>query len=490
MTRSKLFVGVLALVLSAAHAHAFVPVGDPREIIPTEKSVIPYWETVIVEKGDTIAAGCEPFLVNVTSVTALGCWRLVAGVNKLTSFTINVGDRLLLPSAANTEAEVAARLAEYAAKAEADAKDNAELQALADNPLGMASEIRRALVGYDQIAKKLAVLETETLDIAQTEEIVTKVLSFVDVVDKTALTASVEQALTAARARGDLTAFQVSDIITAQLALAGLSETALQRAIVDAQAVRLDTLEATQKALATTVSAHSGAIEKLVETDGVLASRLDEVAATQVTQAETQKAQAETLKAQADTLAGLANADGVLASRLDTTEARVVTLEQGGPLVSLPFIVMVMVSLLTLVGVGITLRWLWRKVTNVERAVESRITEVKQSAEQNRERIAVVETNVSSKKDILIAPGLEDVLRSLEADVTYEDQVSVGNDTYVVTFSLAAHSEQGSVKVTMRGVKDQTQPVHIERVRSVLLKAGAAGRFLVPKPAAAAKIAA
>ncbi len=443
--------------MSAQTVHAFTTVGDPREI-PAETSLIPYWETVEVEPGDSIARGCEPFLAKVTSVTPPNCWNLVAAVNGLKSFTILPGQRLLLPSSANTEAEVAARLAAYAAKAEVDAKDNAELQALADNPLGMASEIRRVLVGFDQIAKKLAVLEAETLDAAQTEEMVTKVLSLVDVVDKTALTASVEQALTAARAQGDLTAFQVSDIITAQLALAGLSETTQMRAIINAQTIRLDTLEATQQAQAATLTAHSTALE---EQDGRIAS----------TEARLES-QATVLKEQGIAVEDLKDTDTGLATSLGTLATRVETLEQGGSFVSVPVVVAVLVSLLTLVGAGI----FTRRQRNV-------VKEVTLAVKDHHDRLEVVEKSMTSGASRPEIPlSLETDLAKLTPGLTHEVDIKLGDEVFVVSFKPALSTKNGEPMVLVKGVADQTQPMHISKARSILTKAGYKRRFTTLRP--------
>lgn len=423
MKKIVLWLQAIALMLSASTAMAFTLVGDPREI-GADVSIIPYWDTMVIEKGDTISKGCEPFLANVASVTPLSCWRLVAAVNNLESFTIAEGGRLLLPSSANTEAEVKARLDAFTVNAETSAYGEMSPEVLARDPLGMASEIRRALVGLDLIAKEIAVLETEIMATAEIEEMVTTVVSNVEVTDKVALTANVETAITAAQAKGSLTAYQVSAIITTQLALAGLSETAQQRAIVDAQTVRLNTLEATQKAQAETLSAHSTALE------------------------------------------GLAAADVVFTDRVET-------LEQQGSLQSWPVVMAIAISLLTLLGVSLFARRTRRVVTDLNIAVN-----------HYQDRVLVVETGMTSRKAISLPSDLETSLANLAPSSVYHAEVSVGEETYVVTFEPVSSAKEGQPMVTMQGVKDQTQSVHIDRVRSVLLKAGGAGRLLSPKPPA------
>lgn len=135
-------------------------------VLPEQTSAVPNWVFVPAERGDTVWDYCTQFLRDkrVTGISAYQCSETAMDANGFTSWndfkSIQIGQMVLLPSPDNDSALIQTRAT-----------------LMGENPMGLASAIRRLAIADDAITARLVVLETTQLSRVDVEVLVKQVVA-------------------------------------------------------------------------------------------------------------------------------------------------------------------------------------------------------------------------------------------------------------------------------------------------------------------------
>lgn len=146
------------VLLCAAPAFAFDFEKSGKEVVlPAETSAISTWVSVPAQKGDTVWEYCDQFLRDkrvIDIISTYQCSETAMSANGFTSWndfrSIQIGQLVVLPSPQNDGAAI-----------------RAQAVPLGDNPMGLASEIRRLAIADDAITARLRTLETAQMSLSE-----------------------------------------------------------------------------------------------------------------------------------------------------------------------------------------------------------------------------------------------------------------------------------------------------------------------------------
>ena len=97
------------------------------------------------------------------------------------------------------------------------------------------------------------------------------------------------------------------------------------------------------------------------------------------------------------------------------------------------------------------------------------------------DRLDVVEDEITRWKDISMPDGLVSTLLGLRVGELHQADIRVNDEIYTVTFAGSDARANGAMVVIAGGVKDQTQPVLIANVSTILKRAVRQGRLTIQK---------
>jgi hypothetical protein len=234
-----------ALLSNAAAAFDFSRSGE-EIMLPAETSAVEKWQFVPAERGDTVWDYCDSFLRTkgvADIISTYQCSQTAMGANGFTGWndfrSIQIGQLVLLPSPLNDPTSIRARF-------------NGD--ELGDNPMGMASEIRRLAIADDAITARLLALETTQLSSDDVQNLITGALSGLasNGVDKKTLDAAIAGVNARINGLNGVTANQVSSMLTTSLLSANIPSETVMKAIDTSLASlskRLSAVEAGQARL-------------------------------------------------------------------------------------------------------------------------------------------------------------------------------------------------------------------------------------------------
>ncbi len=269
------FVG-LVMALAPSMSMAFDFSGAAVRELPVlgeGASPIRFWQQAKVEEGDTLWEYCTAFnaAIPMPDVDQLMCARHIARLNGIANPNqISEGATIWLPSLENDPAETLERRAQRQAAVEAAAADEAALKALAENPLGMASELRKLMVGNDEIVASLRALEQSQLTPDAVNSMIESAVSAGGFATQTEV-ATIRSQLSGLANRPNLTAADVTAAISAALSGLNIPDEQAIKAIVAAETaalvVRVDAVERNLGVIDTAVAGHTTAIAGLEAAD-------------------------------------------------------------------------------------------------------------------------------------------------------------------------------------------------------------------------------
>jgi transglutaminase-like putative cysteine protease len=247
-----MLLGLSLAVLNMSPATAFDFSKSGEEILlPAETSAISIWVPVPAEDGDTVSEYCYSFLrtQGVSDIiSTYQCSEAAMGVNGFTGWNdftkIQIGQMVLLPSPDNDPALIRAL---------------ASAVSLRENPMGMASEIRRLAIADDAITDRLSALETTQLSPEDVQGLINSALA--GIVDTGVNQAVFDTAVRAVNNRidglGGVTASEVSAKIAEALLAANVPTLRVMEAIdvgLTSLSDRLTAVEVEQTRLAREVT--------------------------------------------------------------------------------------------------------------------------------------------------------------------------------------------------------------------------------------------
>lgn len=451
---------VLATVATSVSAFTFT--GEKQEM-PLSTTAIPNWEVAVIERGDTLSRYCDAWVaaVPIPGIASIDCQASIAGINGIRNYNlIQAGARILLPTADNEVATVVARI-----------EERGQVQSLAGNPLALAE-------GMLTLRDRISQLESAGLPTADIEAAVNAALDGRGFVSNAQLEAVREEIKTATA--DTMTRTEVEKAIADGLASFNVPEGVVSSvtAAVDAEVVnainarldalegRVDVVEVTQGEQAAQLAGHDTRLNELTAAVGesVTRAEVDTVVQTAVDEV----------------------ASG-LEARVSDLEARPVA-EAATPSAVWYWLTALSVILL-LVPVGLwlmrrklatLLTYLVAKVTSKDNSeLKKNIEDVKKTVVGVVKEQKEIEERLTSVEETLPQVKADDLEAEIAVALKILEEKGVANISVLVDEVECPvgleKADKGRVRII--GIDRQREPVKVENLKKVIVKAAQSGRL-------------